>query len=166
MHDMAGDPSLPRTVKAGLGGHEAGVLGDDDGVKNASLPLRKRGRTTLLVCATFSGFAGVENQNDGENENGQNKTSPQGLFLMRSGCVCNSHCQALTTQSMNGMNNSLHFFCSSAQKIRKRRGIAECISLSTTSLLAVLILTVILILNILKTTEGRTNNQGHLSPFP
>ena len=29
----------PRPVKAGLGGHEEGVFGVDDGVENASLPL-------------------------------------------------------------------------------------------------------------------------------
>ena len=60
-----------RPVKAGLGGHEASVIGVDDRVENASLPMRKQVRTTELVCAIFSGFIGVENQNDGENENGQ-----------------------------------------------------------------------------------------------
>ena len=29
----------PRPVKAGLGGHEEGVFGVDDGVKKASLPI-------------------------------------------------------------------------------------------------------------------------------
>ena len=49
----------PRPVKAGLGGHDAGVLGVDEGVEKASLPLRKWGRMALFVCATFSGFKGV-----------------------------------------------------------------------------------------------------------
>ena len=35
-----------RRVEAGLGGHEAGVMGDDEGVKNASHPTLKRGRMT------------------------------------------------------------------------------------------------------------------------
>ena len=59
----------PRPVESGLGGHEEGVLAVDDGVEDASLPLRKRGRTTKSVCATFSDFIGVENQNDSENQN-------------------------------------------------------------------------------------------------
>ena len=29
----------PRPVESGLGGHEEGVLGDDEGVKKTSLPL-------------------------------------------------------------------------------------------------------------------------------
>ena len=49
------------TVESGLGGNEAGVFGDDEGVENTSLPLRKRGRMTLSVCATFSHFVGIGN---------------------------------------------------------------------------------------------------------
>ena len=44
----------PRTVKAGLGGHEAGVFGVDEGVENTSIPLRKRGRMAMFVCVTIS----------------------------------------------------------------------------------------------------------------
>ena len=33
----------PRAVKAGLGGHDAGASGVDEGVETASLPLSKRG---------------------------------------------------------------------------------------------------------------------------
>ena len=36
-----------RTVEAGLGGHDDGVLGVDEGVENASLPLSKRRRLTM-----------------------------------------------------------------------------------------------------------------------
>ena len=46
----------PRPVKAGLGGHEEGVRGVDDGVENASPLLWKRVRTTTSECTTFSGF--------------------------------------------------------------------------------------------------------------
>ena len=56
-----------RRVKAGLGGHEAGVIGVDDGVDNTSLPLLKRGRTALSVCATSSVFMGIENDCVGGN---------------------------------------------------------------------------------------------------
>ena len=50
----------PRTVKAGLGGHEAGVFGVDEGTTNPSTPLLKRERMALSVCAAFSDFIGVE----------------------------------------------------------------------------------------------------------
>ena len=56
----------PRTVKAGLGGHEAGVFGVDEGVDDASIPLRKRGRMGMFVCMTFSDFWSDENDYDGE----------------------------------------------------------------------------------------------------
>ena len=57
----------PRPVEAGLGGHEEGVFGVDDGVENASLPLLKRERMALSVCAAFSDFIGLENQNESGN---------------------------------------------------------------------------------------------------
>ena len=57
-----------KPLESGLGGHDAGVLGVDEGVENASLSLRKRRRVVLFVCATFSDFNGVENQNDSENQ--------------------------------------------------------------------------------------------------
>ena len=56
----------PRPVESCLGGHEEGVFGVDDGVDNASLPLLKRERTVLSVCAAFSDFISVEKQNDSE----------------------------------------------------------------------------------------------------
>ena len=59
-----------RPVESGLGGHEEGVRGVDDGVKNASLPLRKRVRTTMSECATFSDFRGVDNEILSESRNG------------------------------------------------------------------------------------------------
>ena len=43
-----------RPVKSGLGSHEEGVIGVDDGVENASPPLWKRVRITLSECAAFS----------------------------------------------------------------------------------------------------------------
>ena len=42
-----------RPVESGLGGHEEGVFGDDDGVESSSLPLRKRGRMPMLNRPTF-----------------------------------------------------------------------------------------------------------------
>ena len=52
-----------RPVKAGLEGHDAGVSGVDDGVKNSSILLRKRGRTAQSVRASFSDFRVVVDEN-------------------------------------------------------------------------------------------------------
>ena len=49
----------PRRVGAGLGSHEEGVIGVDEGVESASLPLWKRGRNAMSECPTFSGFIGL-----------------------------------------------------------------------------------------------------------
>ena len=49
-----------RPVKAGLGGHDAGLSGVDEGAETTSIPLRKRGRTVLSDCATFNDIRGVE----------------------------------------------------------------------------------------------------------
>ena len=51
----------PRPVKSGLGGHEAGVSGVDEGITNPSFPTMKGGRMALFVCTTFSDFLGVGN---------------------------------------------------------------------------------------------------------
>ena len=51
-----------RPVKAGLGGHEAGVFRVDEGVENISIPLRKRGRMVLSDCATFNDIRGVNKE--------------------------------------------------------------------------------------------------------
>ena len=56
-----------RRVESDLRGHEEGVWGVDEGVENISLPVWKRGRTTWSVCAIFSDFIVVGNQNDGNN---------------------------------------------------------------------------------------------------
>ena len=53
-----------RPVKAGLGGHDAGASGDDEGVEDTSAPISKRGRTALSGHPTFSGFGRVENESD------------------------------------------------------------------------------------------------------
>ena len=58
-HDMVGDTDLSETRRGGSGRQRRRSLGDDEGVEKASLLLRKRGRTDLLVCATFSGFKGA-----------------------------------------------------------------------------------------------------------
>ena len=58
----------PRPVKAGLGGHEEGVRGVDDGVKKASPPLWKRGRTVQSDHAAFSDFRMVDDQNGSQNQ--------------------------------------------------------------------------------------------------
>ena len=58
-----------RPVKAGLGGHDAGVSGGDEGVEKASIPLWKRGRMAMSGHPTFSDFIGVENENDSARQN-------------------------------------------------------------------------------------------------
>ena len=73
----------PRRVESGLGGHEEGVGGVDDGVKNASLPLWKRVRTAQSDHATFSDFGGVDDQNSNENRNGMSESA----LLWRVLCV-------------------------------------------------------------------------------
>ena len=50
----------PRRVKAGLGGHEEGVDGVDEGVEKTSLPLWKRGRVAMSERQTSSDFRGAE----------------------------------------------------------------------------------------------------------
>ena len=57
----------PRTVKAGLGGHDDGASGVDDGVETTSIPLSKRGRSALSDCPTFSDFCGQVNDFGSEN---------------------------------------------------------------------------------------------------
>ena len=74
-HDMAGDPSLLRTVESGLGGHEAGVLGVDEGVENTSIPLLKWMRMGMFVCMTFSDFWSDENDYIGEKGDGKRVSS-------------------------------------------------------------------------------------------
>ena len=49
-----------RPVKAGLGGHEEGVGGVDEGVEKTSLPLWKRGRVAMSERQTSSDFRGAE----------------------------------------------------------------------------------------------------------
>ena len=45
-----------RPVKAGLGGHDDGVSGVDEGVEKASIPLWKRGRVAWSGHSTISDF--------------------------------------------------------------------------------------------------------------
>ena len=45
-----------RTVKAGLGGHDDGASGVDEGVGNSSFLFRKSRRTALTELRTFSRF--------------------------------------------------------------------------------------------------------------
>ena len=69
---MTGDSSRSRRVKSGLGGHEEGVRGVDDGVEKASFSLRKCGRMVMFVCATFSHFDVTGNEIGSENRNSKN----------------------------------------------------------------------------------------------
>ena len=48
-----------RPVKAGLGGHDDGASGVDDGVEKSSIRISKRGRTAMSEYPTFSGFWAV-----------------------------------------------------------------------------------------------------------
>ena len=51
----------PRAVEAGLGGHDDGASGVDEGVETASPPLRKRGLEASSELFTFSEFCGKGN---------------------------------------------------------------------------------------------------------
>ena len=57
----------PRSVGSGLGGHDAGVSGDDEGDENASTPLLRRGRLALSASPTFSDFMPAPKMNASEN---------------------------------------------------------------------------------------------------
>ena len=57
-----------RPVKAGLGGHEEGVGGVDDGVENSSPQLWKRRRTAQSDHAAFSDFRAVDYENGSHNQ--------------------------------------------------------------------------------------------------
>ena len=57
----------PRPVGAGLGGHDDGASGVDEGVESSSLLLSKRGRSALSDCPTFSDFCGQVNDFQSEN---------------------------------------------------------------------------------------------------
>ena len=70
----------PRRVKAGLGGHEDGVFGVDDGFEKTSLPLGKRRRTVLLESVTSSVFMGIESDFAGEIRNDLNNSHQQPLL--------------------------------------------------------------------------------------
>ena len=65
-----------RPFEAVLGDQESGVSGGWRGVKKSSLPLSKWGRSEVSDGATFSVFAGVDNENVHENRNSL-KTSHQ-----------------------------------------------------------------------------------------
>ena len=58
-----------RRVKAGLGGHDAGVSGVEEGVSMTSFPIMKRGRLALSDCPTFIGFVESGNEDTSENQN-------------------------------------------------------------------------------------------------
>ena len=49
------------TVKACLGGHDAGASGVDEGAGNASIPISKRTWMASPEFVTFSGFCGKQN---------------------------------------------------------------------------------------------------------
>ena len=63
-----------KLVGSGLGGHDAGVSGDDEGVENKPFPSTKRRRMALSNCATFSDFISVEFEFAGENRNCKNNS--------------------------------------------------------------------------------------------
>ena len=77
---MAGDPSQPETRRVGSGRPRGWCLGDDEGVKKTSLPLRKRGRTGWSDCVTFSDFVGIANDPVGEKRNRTKDTTPQEMM--------------------------------------------------------------------------------------
>ena len=77
-----------RPVKAGLGGHDDGVLGDGEGVKKASIPLRKLWRTALSECATLNDFVGVENTHSSENRSVRTGVADNSEFFR----ICYTNC--------------------------------------------------------------------------
>ena len=58
-----------RPVKSGLGGHDDGVSGDDEGVERSSILLSKRRRLAVSDHATFSDFVGSDNESACEKQN-------------------------------------------------------------------------------------------------
>ena len=60
---------VPRPVEAGLGGHDAGASGDDEGVEKTLIPLWKQGRLALLETPTFIGFVPARKDCFSENQN-------------------------------------------------------------------------------------------------
>ena len=84
--DQAGnDPTRPetevglRTVKAGLGCHDAGASGVDEGIETASFPISKRSRLTWSELSSFSGFEGADNEDDSEFQNDYSNESQERL---------------------------------------------------------------------------------------
>ena len=57
-----------RRVKAGLGGHDAGVSGVDEGVSMTPFPISKRGRLVMSDCQTLSCFVRSGNEDTSENQ--------------------------------------------------------------------------------------------------
>ena len=55
-----------RRVESGLGGHDAGVFGVDEGVETTPISLWKWGRTAMFVCVTFSDFKGSADEDVSE----------------------------------------------------------------------------------------------------
>ena len=68
---------LVRCVKAGLGGHDAGVSWVEEGVENTSSLISKRGRLALSECPTFSGFWCKEGDFRSETKTGLEETHLQ-----------------------------------------------------------------------------------------
>ena len=66
-----------RGFKVGLGCHDDGVWGVDEGVENASIGLWKRGRSAWSDRATFSDFVGYENETVDEKRNRYKALAPQ-----------------------------------------------------------------------------------------
>ena len=58
-----------RRVKAGLGGHDDGVSGDDEGVEDTSIPISQQGRMAMSGHPTFSDFKRVERENGSAMQN-------------------------------------------------------------------------------------------------
>ena len=62
-----------RTVKSGLGGHDDGASGDDEGSKSNRYRYRN-GDEGVSDSATFSGFVGADNHFVSENQSCLNET--------------------------------------------------------------------------------------------
>ena len=81
LHDPATQVGL-RPFESGLGGHEKGVWGVDEGVENASHPLWERVRTALSGRTTFSDFVGVDYEMVDANRNDHNETASRDEYFV------------------------------------------------------------------------------------
>ena len=90
VNDRAAAQVSVRRVKAGLGGHDDGVSGVEEGVENTSFPISKQGRLALSECPTFNGFKGIKGDFRSETKNGLEETVEIRRVLVNCRCIVTS----------------------------------------------------------------------------